>query len=288
MGRILLFGGTGILGSEVLQKLQNEEFEYFAPKSSDVDIRDLSQILAFTRQIKPTWIINCAGWTNVDGAEEFFERSCELNETAVKNIGMIASEIGCQVIHISTDYVFDGKSSVPYDEMSQVNPINKYGESKLRGELELLKVLPTAYVIRTSWLYGSSGKNFVKTLAGRAIRGERAKVVIDQIGSPTSSMDLAAGIFSVIEVQPKPGIYNYSNEGSCSWFELACSIYEKIEADITLVEPTKTSQQFTKAKRPAFSLLSKNKWKAEGLGLVPNWEESLESALPGIIEVVKQ
>ena len=161
MGTILLLGGSGILGSEVLQLLQAENLEYTAPNSSDLDIRIKASLIQFVSELKPEWIINCAAWTNVDGAESNFDEARQLNEKAVENLGIAADLFGCKVIHISTDYVFDGESSEPYQEISQVHPLNKYGESKLLGEKVLLEGLPSAYVVRTSWLYGTSGKNFV-------------------------------------------------------------------------------------------------------------------------------
>ncbi len=125
MERVLLFGGSGILGTEVLRVLQNEKIDYVAPRSSDLDIRNMNLVSDFVQDFKPTWIINCAAWTNVDGAEESFEEACELNEVAVENIANAAEAIGCKVLHISTDYVFDGESETPYKEDSLVNPINK-------------------------------------------------------------------------------------------------------------------------------------------------------------------
>ena len=283
MSRIFLIGGSGILGFEVLRQLQLGDFEYLAPRSSDLDIRDVDAVDKYLKDFKPEWIINCAAWTNVDGAEEFFDEACALNVSAVKNIAEIARRMGSKVIHISTDYVFDGESSEPYDERSAVSPINKYGESKLKGEESLISALPTAYVVRTSWLYGASGKNFVKTIAGKALRKEPARVVNDQVGSPTSARDLAQGIISIVKVQPEPGIYNFSNEGSCSWFELAQAIYDKVGASSAMVEPISSASLAMAAKRPRFSLLSKEKWKSVGLSEVPNWESSLELLLPEII-----
>jgi dTDP-4-dehydrorhamnose reductase len=288
MERILLLGASGILGTEVLRNLQNENIEYVAPRSSDLDVRTRSRVVEFLNDFKPTWVINCAAWTNVDGAEDSFEAACGLNVTAVENIADAASAIGCKVIHISTDYVFDGESEIPYGENSQVNPLNKYGESKLKGETILRDLLSTAYVVRTSWLYGVSGKNFVKTIAGMALRNEQSKVVDDQVGSPTSAKDLAAGIISIIRVQPAPGIYNFSNEGSCSWFELASAIYKNLGASPELVNAIDSASLNFKAKRPKFSLLNKEKWKAARLGEVPNWDSSLESILPEIVAELKQ
>jgi len=283
MERILLLGGSGILGTEVLHLLQNENLDYVAPASRDLDITNYDRLLRFISEFKPAWIINCAAWTNVDGAESSFEEASQLNAIAVENLGIAADLFESKVIHVSTDYVFDGESSEPYLETSQVRPLNKYGESKLRGESALLAELPSAYIVRTSWLYGTSGKNFVKTIAGKALRSEEARVVNDQVGSPTSTRDLATGILSILKHQPEPGIYNYSNLGSCSWFQLAQKIYETVGADTGLVHAINSSSLSFKARRPKFSLLSKEKWISAGLSEVPNWGDSLQLMLPEII-----
>ena len=287
MERILLLGGSGILGSEVLAQLQSENLDYVAPTSVDLDMRNKVHFTRFVSDFKPGWIVNCAAWTNVDGAESSFEEARQLNAIAVETLGSAADLFGCKVIHISTDYVFDGDSSEPYLETSQVHPLNKYGESKLQGERALLAVLPSAYVVRTSWLYGISGKNFVKTIVGKALRSEEARVVDDQVGSPTSARDLATGVLSILKNQPEPGIYNYSNRGSCSWFELAQKIYEALEADKELVHPISSNFLGFIAKRPKFSLLSKEKWISAGLSEVPNWEDSLQLLLPEIISELR-
>jgi dTDP-4-dehydrorhamnose reductase len=283
MQRVLLLGGSGILGSEALLLLQNQNIDYVAPTSSDLNITDKDKVFKFISDFRPTWIINCAAWTNVDGAESSFEDARKLNETAVGNVGVAADTFGCKVIHISTDYVFDGESSEPYLETSKVHPLNNYGESKLLGEKALLEALPSAYVVRTSWLYGVSGKNFVKTIAGKALRGEEANVVNDQVGSPTSARDLAIGIDSILRNQPESGIYHFSNLGSCSWFELAQEIYEIVGANKELVHPIASEKLTFIARRPKFSLLSKEKWIAAGLTEVPRWKDSLQLLMPEII-----
>jgi dTDP-4-dehydrorhamnose reductase len=287
MERILLLGGSGILGTEVIRVLQNENIEYVAPRSYDLDIRNRDLVAEFLSDFKPTWLVNCAAWTNVDGAEDSFGAATELNERAVRNIAAAAAAIGCKVIHISTDYVFDGESKTPYKEDSPTCPLNKYGESKLNGEIVLQGLLNTAYVVRTSWLYGVSGKNFVKTIAGKALRREQAKVVDDQVGSPTSAKDLAVGIISIIRNQPAPGIYNFSNEGSCSWFELARAIYRNLGASPELVQATDSASLNLKAKRPKFSLLNKEKWMVARLSEIPNWDSSLYLVLPAIVAALK-
>ncbi len=224
----------------------------------------------------------------MDGAETSYKEACALNEVAVENIAIAAEALSCKVIHVSTDYVFDGESETPYKEDSSVNPINRYGESKLRGEKALMALLPASFVVRTSWLYGVSGKNFVKTIVGKALRNEPAKVVDDQVGSPTSAKDLAAGIVSILRIQPTPGVYNFSNEGSCSWFELARAVYKNVGADPELVQAIDSNSLNLKARRPKFSLLNKDKWKVAHLSLVPEWHSSLESALPEIVKELKQ
>ena len=288
MNRILLLGGSGVLGSEVLYRLQLIDVDYVAPPSSDLDIRDKLKLQNFVREFKPNWIINCTAWTNVDAAEDSFQAALELNEGAVRNIVEAAREFNSKIVHISTDYVFDGTSSEPYDENNQVKPLNKYGESKLRGENVLIDSIPTmSFIIRTSWLYGKSGKNFVKTISAKALRNESSQVVDDQIGSPTSARDLANAIISLIGNPPKPGIYNYSNLGICSWFELARTIYTKIGADPNLVKPISSSSLSLKAKRPKYSLLSKAKWESTGLFEIPDWEISLDSILPEILTEIQ-
>lgn len=287
MERILLLGGSGILGSEALRLLASENLDYVAPASRDLDITDKDQLLSYISEFNPAWIFNCAAWTNVDGAESSFEEARQLNSIAVENVGIAADLFECKVIHISTDYVFDGEASEPYTENSFTLPLNKYGESKLQGERALLAVLPFAYIVRTSWLYGVSGKSFVKTFTGKAFRNEGARVVDDQVGSPTSARDLATGILSIYKNQPQPGIYNYSNRGSCSWFELAQSIYKTVGANQALVLPISSDSLSFIAKRPKFSLLSKEKWISAGLSEVPKWEDSLELMVPEIISQLR-
>ena len=279
MERILLLGGSGILGSEVLRLLQQENLEYLAPTSSDLDIREKDQVFNFLSEFKPSWTINCAAWTNVDEAEVYFDEAKMLNEEAVRNIAHAASELRSSVIHISTDYVFNGESTQPYLESSREEPINKYGESKLRGEKALMTVLPESYVIRTSWLYGSNGRNFVRTIAEKALRNENAKVVDDQIGSPTFARDLGKGMLAIVNQRPQPGVYNFSNSGSCTWFELARWIYKDMGSNPDLVQAISSASLGLAARRPRYSLLSKEKWGNTGLTRVQPWEKSLRQFL---------
>ena len=285
MNKILLLGGSGLLGSEVTRQFKSDNIDHISPTSSDLDVRDRALLAKYISDFKPNWIINCAAWTDVEGAEDSFEDALGLNEKVVLNIAELASEIRCKVIHISTNYVFDGVSSIPYDENAEALPINKYGESKLLGELALLGALSTrAYVIRTSWLYGVNGKSFVKTIACKSMLNELSRVVDDEISSPTSARDLTKGLIAIINNPPIPGIYNFSNNGSCSWFELAQTIYEQVGSNSILVEAVSSSFLGLKAKRPKFSLLSKEKWNTTGLSEIPHWEYSLELLLPDIVK----
>jgi len=289
MNRILLLGGSGILGSEVLSQLQVRNIDYVSPRSSDLDIRDKYSLERCIADFKPNWIINCAAWTNVDAAEDSFDSALELNSIAVKNIAEIAKKYDCLVIHISTDYVFDGNSSVPYTESAQVNPVNKYGQSKLQGETALLEAFPEGtHIIRTSWLYGVKGKNFVKSILKKALAEARIQVIHDQVGCPTNSEDLARGIIAFLEQKPPAGIYHFSNLGEISWYEFAVRIYELAGCDVRLVEPIASTMNLSKVKRPARSVLSTSKWTALGVTQIVNWNQSLTKIFPRIIESVQR
>jgi dTDP-4-dehydrorhamnose reductase len=222
-------------------------------------------------------------------AEEEFEAACELNFKGSYNLAVAARESACTIIQISTDYVFNGMQTSAYGEESERSPINNYGASKELGEKALLENLPeAAYVVRTSWLYGVRGKNFVKTIAKRAINGEFAAVVADQFGSPTSARDLASGICQIIETAPESGVYHYSNTGKCSWFDLAQEIYRLAGRDLNLVTPIKSEVLTQKAKRPMNSHLSIAKWESSNLSKIRPWKVSLEELLPEILAAVNE
>jgi len=284
MERVLLLGGSGILGSEVLKKIQNENLEYVSPTSVELDITNRNQVLNFVSEYKPGWIVNCAAWTNVDGAESHFHESLKLNARAVQFIGEAASETKSRVIHISTDYVFDGTASLPYSESDPTNPINAYGKSKLEGEKKLRRNLEIeVFIIRTSWLYGNVGKNFVKTIMRKALARESCTVVGDQYGTPTYSGDLATGIVRLIKNPISPGTYHYSNLGETSWHEFARAIYQLAGTDPDLVSMSLTADINQQTRRPKYSVLSKEKWLETNVSGIPDWHTSLELAMPEIL-----
>ena len=288
MLRLLILGGSGILGLEVLKEALGRNFDCLSPRSEELDVRNSAELEKAVSSYKPDWIINCAAWTNVDGAESSPLEALEINRSAVENIATAAAKVHCAVVHISTDYVFDGSLDIGYSENDATHPINHYGLSKREGEVALLKERSIkSYILRTSWLYGVTGKNFVRTMTARALRGEESKVVSDQVGSPTNARDLARGIFSIIERQPEPGIYHFANKGRCSWFEFAQKIYELAGANPGLVQPIGSSQINQKAKRPSHSILDTSKWEDSQLGAIPSWESSLASLTPEIISSMK-
>lgn len=289
MTRLLILGGGGILGSEIIREAESRGFDYSAPRSYELDVTNPQSLKDYILNFKPTWIVNCAAWTNVDGAEKNPEQAHALNADAIQNLASAVEGAECAVIHVSTDYVFDGNSEVPYEVTDQTSPINQYGASKLHGEEILLKSsLLNAYVVRTSWLYGTNGKNFVKTIAKKALQGESANVVDDQFGSPTSARDLARGIYTLINVKPAPGIYHFANKGKCTWFRFAQEIYKLSEANLSLVEPISSESLQLVAKRPKNSELSTRKWRELNLGEIKSWEDSLADVFPEIIAKVNE
>jgi dTDP-4-dehydrorhamnose reductase len=289
MERILLIGGTGILGSEVFVQLQKNHYEFMAPHSSELDIQEKTELSEYVEQFKPDWIINCAAWTNVDGAEEQWGETLRLNADAVQYLSEVGLKSHCRIVHISTDYVFDGDSDIPYVETDSTHPINAYGESKLQGELKLrVNLEEDSFVIRTSWLYGPSGKNFAKTLIRKALSGESAQVVDDQFGTPTSAIDLANAIVELIKNPSAPGIYHFSNLGESSWFEFAQTIYRLVGVDPELVLSCSTAELNQRTRRPRYSVLSKKKWIQSGVSNILPWQDSLELSIPNLIQEVRK
>ncbi len=277
-----------MLGIELIRSSKLHGLNFLAPTSAELDVREKSAVEGFVKQHKPEWIVNCSAWTNVEGAEEFQEEALALNATAVKNIAEVASTNNSHLIHISTDYVFNGAKGAPYEESDSPNPINQYGKSKAAGEGTILASdLSSYYIVRTSWLYGVSGKNFVKTMARKALNAVAAGVVEDQLGSPTSARDLAEGIIEIVKVIPEPGIYHFSNEGKCSWFEFAQEIYRLCDSDEHLVNPIKSVELAQKAKRPMNSELNTAKWDDSGLSKLTPWQNALAALMPEILAEAK-
>jgi dTDP-4-dehydrorhamnose reductase len=284
MAVILITGANGQLGNEL--KIVSKNFYGYDFIFTDIDTLDITnqeQMSEYIRETSPDWIINCAAYNLVDKAESEPDIAMNLNGLGVNNITETLKGSKCRLIHISSDYVYDGKSNVPYVESAPVNPISAYGRSKLAGEKYALHH-NGSMVIRTSWLYSSFGNNFVKTILRHAREKESLQVVFDQAGSPTYAADLAEAILYIIsgvirnQFALKAGIYNYSNEGVCTWYDFATEIIH--EAGLKCqINPVLAKDYKQAAERPAYSVMNKNKIKENYDLSIPYWRSSLKRCM---------
>jgi len=281
--KIIVTGSNGQLGKE-LQRICNtlKGFEFTFLSRSDMPINQFELVRHIFNTIKPDYCINCAAYTAVDKAEEEKDLAFEINGESVGVLAAICLENESRFIHISSDYVFDGQGQKPYLETDETSPVNTYGASKLKGEEEAFKFNPESLIIRTSWVYSEFGKNFVKTMLRIMADKNSISVVNDQFGSPTYAADLAGAIFSILQYSDwKPGIYHFSNEGVISWYDFAVAIKEFAGKE-TQINAISTPEFPTPAKRPAYSVLNKNKIQ-ERFGIqLKDWKISLESCIQQI------
>lgn len=286
MKTVLITGSKGQLGSEIKKLSENNpetNIQFIFTDIDELNISDLNSLQLFFLNNQVDFIVNCAAYTNVDKAESDEKNAKLINATAVQNLADLSSVYNIPVIHISTDYVFDGRQKSPYTEKDPVNPVTIYGKTKLSGE-ENIKNAYKYLIIRTSWLYSVYGNNFVKTMLRLANEKDQINVVNDQIGSPTNAAGLAEAILLIIRNTIsdisffKSGIYHYSDEGSCSWYEFAKEIMDYSGLNC-LVSPVSSNQYSTDAKRPEFSLLDKSKIKDIYKVNVSDWKESLRKCL---------
>ena len=281
MKNILVTGSKGQLGSELQLLATNyEQFRFFFTDVEELDITDKAAISAFVRIHNIQYIINCAAYTAVDRAEDDEVRCFRINRDAVANLAECASENDIVFLQISTDYVFDGKTYRPYKEDDPASPQSVYGKSKLAGEEAALSICKKTVVVRTAWLYSSFGNNFVKTMLRLGRERDCLNVVFDQVGSPTYAADLAVALLSIIVESEKgnfvPGIYHFSNEGVCSWYDFAKCIHRLYGITSCAVSPIESCDYITKAQRPHYSVLNKHKIKTVFATPVPYWEDSLK------------
>ena len=275
--KILVPGANGQLGRELRNILESEiPGQSIYTDVSELDLTDSKAVDLFFKQNEISHVVNCAAYTAVDRAEEEKLECASININAVKNLAIAADSIGAKIIHISTDYVFDGTAHRPYKESDKVNPISEYGTTKRKGETALLALAPESIIIRTSWLYSPHGNNFVKTMMRLGEERPEIKVVCDQIGSPTYALDLAKAIYNVLTShQWVEGIFHYSNEGVCSWYDFAKAIHRVAGINGCIVSPIPTEEYPTAASRPFYSVLDKSRIKATYGTKVPYWEDSL-------------
>jgi dTDP-4-dehydrorhamnose reductase len=275
----LVVGAGGQLGSDLLLQLGSRTGDTVVGLTrAELDVTDPAAVAAVIDQHRPDVVLNAAAYTAVDAAESDEAGAVAGNVTGPHNLAVASARAGARLVHVSTDYVFAGDGTEPYDEDAPTAPRSAYGRTKLAGEQAVLREAPDAYVVRTAWVYGASGANFVKTM----VRLERDKpelsVVDDQIGSPTWSHDLAAGLVELAISGAAPGIYHCTNAGQTSWFGFTRAIFEELGADPGRVLPTTTAAFPRPAPRPAYSVLGDRRWRAAGLTPLPDWREALQAA----------
>ncbi|MBN1108405.1 MAG: dTDP-4-dehydrorhamnose reductase [Bacteroidales bacterium] len=284
---ILITGADGQLGSEIkIAALKYYGYDFIFTDINDLDITSSEDVSHFISENRPDWIVNCAAWNNVDKAESEAAAAMMLNGTAVKNIAESIAGSDRSFIHISSDYVFDGTSSIPYTEDDVTAPVTGYGKSKLAGEKAAL-IHNRSMVIRTSWLYSAHGNNFVKTILRKGREAGLLRVVFDQTGTPTWAADLADTIMNIISsvirnrVAFNAGIYHFSNEGVCSWYDLAVAVIEEAGLNCR-VEPIRSAEFASAAQRPAYSVLDKTKIKENYNIEIAHWRSSLKKCIKQI------
>ncbi|MBI2413412.1 MAG: dTDP-4-dehydrorhamnose reductase [Deltaproteobacteria bacterium] len=282
--KVLVTGSSGQLAGDLIPALERGGHTVVGFDSRAFDITDADRVGFEAARLKPGCIINTAAYTKVDLAEKERERAFAVNRDGARNLARAAASIGSPLIHISTDFVFDGRKATPYIEEDPTGPLGVYGASKLAGEDEILKTLPEHFIIRTSWLYGARGNNFVKTILRLAGERDAIRVVYDQAGTPTWTGDLAASIAAMVDAIEAGsfdyGIYHYSSEGVASWYDFADAIVDesrKMGASLRCrtIEPILTSEYPTPARRPAYSVLDKQKIKKTFGIRIPHWRASL-------------
>lgn len=290
MKNILVTGAYGQLGNEVrILSANYPEYNFMFTDVDSLDITDKNELIDFVTGNDIRYIINCAAYTAVDKAEDDAELCEKINAAAVKNLGLAAAEAGAGIIHVSTDYVFDGTSCRPYTEDMPTKPRSVYGKTKLKGEKNLLKACPNAIIIRTAWLYSPFGNNFVKTMIKLGSERESLNVIFDQVGTPTYALDLADAILKAMDQtidtdHDKGGVYHFSNEGVCSWYDFTIKIHEIAGIYTCKVNPIETKDYPTKAARPHYSVLNKTKIKQTFNITIPHWEASLKECIKELSE----
>lgn len=276
--RVLVTGATGILGHQVLDACP-KDWVVKGVDLVDFDLTNQDATRAALESFRPSLVINCAAFTNVDGCETAFDEAYKVNGVATGILAKIASDLGAEILHVSTDYVFDGSKGSPYYEDDPVCPVSAYGRTKLAGETFVRANNPKHWIVRTQWLYGPHGKNFVDTILKVASERDQLEVVNDQIGSPTYAKDLAREMVRIAAQSPPYGIYHCSNEGTCSWFDFACRIVERAGVQNVKVNPITSDKLTRPAKRPAHSVMRNYHLEMTIGNTMRPWEEALDDFL---------
>jgi dTDP-4-dehydrorhamnose reductase len=291
MTRWLVTGAAGMLGRDLTALLAARGEEFTALGRAELDITDQASVTAAVSAAKPDVVVNCAAWTAVDAAEDHEEEALAINGHGVAHLAMACADIGATLVHVSTDYVFDGAATAPYAEDAPTAPAGAYGRTKLVGEWAVREILPdSGYVVRTAWLYGAHGKNFVKTMLRLAGNGVSPGVVADQHGQPTWTADVAEQIYALIETGAPFGVYHATSSGQTTWFGFAEEIFDLYnqhqnphnERPVVSPKPIATAEYPTPAKRPAYSVLGHDAWHAAGIAPIADWKDALHRAYPAV------
>jgi dTDP-4-dehydrorhamnose reductase len=277
MNNILVTGSTGQLGSDVVKELLKRGYSTLSPNRSEFNLCSEDSIRNYILNSNCEAIVHCAAYTQVDKAEDEKDLCIKINATATKHIAKCAKILDIPMIYISTDYVFDGTKDGKYTENDETNPINIYGESKLAGEKYVQEILDKYYIVRTSWVFNINGKNFIETMLRLSKANNQLSIVNDQIGSPTYTKDLSRLLVDMLETS-KYGLYHATNEGYCSWYEFANTIFKLANINID-IKAINSNEYASRAKRPMNSKLSKDKLIEYGFKPLPHWEDALKDYL---------
>lgn len=275
--KVVVTGAGGQLGQDVLLELERKNHQAFGADRQQLDITKEEDVINYIQEIKPDVILHCAAYTNVDAAEENEDAAYQVNAAGSEYLAKAAKQIGAKMLYVSTDYVFDGSASEPYEVDEPTKPLGAYGRTKLAGEQLLQKHLDEYFIVRTAWVFGIHGNNFVKTMIRLGKERGEVGVVHDQVGSPTYTVDLAKFMVELMETE-KYGVYHATNSGICSWYEFAVEIFK--QAGLVVQVNPLTSDQFPRpAARPKYSVLSKKMIEKQGLTPLRDWKEALAAYL---------
>jgi len=272
--KVLVTGAKGMLGTDLMERLRSSH----QPVGVDIgefDILDARAVVEYVDGARPDWVVHCAAMTNVDGCEREPDKAHRVNAEGAGNIARACLNAGCRMALLSTDYVYDGRKGSEYNEDDPVGPLNEYGRSKLAGEAEVLAALPGALVIRTSWLFGKNGPNFIEAILAQVGKKDKLSVVADQVGSPTGTPDLADAVVRLIEAGGS-GVVHVSNGGSCSWYEYAVKVLELAGVQGVKVRPITTEELARPALRPAYSVLSNDRYERITGHRLRRWDEAVK------------
>lgn len=285
----LIFGGDGQLGRSLQTQLELHDMAYTTLARREVDITRMNEVNAAVTSVSPSVIVNTAAWTAVDAAEDHEDEAYHVNCLGAGNVAVVAAAHNATLVHISTDYVFSGQSSVPFREDDDTAPVSAYGRTKRAGESAVQLAHPNgARIVRTAWLYSEFGHNFAKTMVRKALAEQPVRVVNDQRGQPTLATDLGSHLVDLVAADAPSGIYHGTNSGECTWYDFATEIFRLAGSDPSLVTAVPSSEYPTKATRPSYSVLSHANTVRAHVAPMRPWLEALTEAMPYIIASVDQ